>query len=330
MELVSVVIPVYNVEPYLGRCVDSIINQTYKNLEIILVDDGSTDNSGKICDDYQSLDERICVIHKSNGGLSDARNSGLYHATGKYIAFIDSDDFIEQDFISILYQAIIENDADISICDYIKGTKNYFPRQKGIRKVSIFTSEQMLKQWHGEYKHVETMAWNKLYKRRLFIDNNILYPYGYYNEDVQTTHLVVEVANKIVIVNYNLYYYYQRKDSITGMWSNKKISDNINSQKVRLRFFKKNRYMNAYERLFIKYQKFYILAYFHSAKSMREKLAVGYLLNYKKKRDILHGANIQTWEHFLLWSFKNYFKLKYERRFIFGGRVSRKSDEINS
>lgn len=113
MQFISIIVPIYNVEKYLPQCLDSIINQTYKNLEIILIDDGSTDNSGKICDKYKLLDNRIIVIHKSNGGLSDARNTGINIATGDYISFVDADDFIDKNMYTILFQKINTTNADI-------------------------------------------------------------------------------------------------------------------------------------------------------------------------------------------------------------------------
>ena len=119
-KLVSIVVPVYNVDKYLDKCVNSIINQKYKNLEIILVDDGSTDESGKKCDLWAEKDNRIRVIHKENGGLSDARNVGIDNSKGYYISFIDSDDFIENDMIEVLLKEIKENNCDISICGYYK------------------------------------------------------------------------------------------------------------------------------------------------------------------------------------------------------------------
>ena len=115
-DLISIIVPVYNVEQYLDRCVKSLLQQTYKNLEIILVDDGSPDRCGQMCDNYAKLDSRVLVIHKENGGLSDARNAGLSHAHGEYIAFVDSDDYIEADMISELYNACHNQDADIVVC----------------------------------------------------------------------------------------------------------------------------------------------------------------------------------------------------------------------
>ena len=117
-DLISVVIPVYNTEKYLKECIDSVINQSYNNLEIILVDDGSTDNSLEICNKYADMDKRIKVIHKNNGGLSDARNVGIENANGKYITFVDSDDFIENDMYELLYNDVCENNAEIAGCDY--------------------------------------------------------------------------------------------------------------------------------------------------------------------------------------------------------------------
>ena len=115
---ISLIVPIYNVELYLSQCVESILIQTYTNLEVILVDDGSTDNCGKICDDYRNIDSRIIVIHKQNGGLSDARNTGIEIATGNYLCFIDSDDWIEPDMIEFLYNNLVNYDADLYMCDY--------------------------------------------------------------------------------------------------------------------------------------------------------------------------------------------------------------------
>ena len=148
-DLISVIIPVYNIEIYIKRCVNSIINQTYKNLEIILVDDGSTDNSGKICDDYEKKDARIKVIHKENGGLSDARNCGIEKSNGKYITTVDGDDFVTEKYVETLYNLIIENSADISSInrfDFLENDANgkcikveYY---NNCPKVTVFSSKE--------------------------------------------------------------------------------------------------------------------------------------------------------------------------------------------
>lgn len=303
-DLISIIVPIYNVQLYLKRSLDSIINQSYNNLEIILVDDGSTDESSKICDSYQGIDKRIVVFHKENGGLSDARNYGLNYVNGKYVVFIDSDDFIHKDYIRMLYQLLICNNADISICNYVKGNKDVFEnKENGKRKIKIFESEAMLKQWHSKYKHVETMAWNKMYKTELFIKNDIRYPYGFYNEDVQTTHLLVKAANKVVISNQCLYYYYQRADSITGGWSDKKINDNLYSQKVRLKFFQQEGYAEAYERLFIKRQKYYILSYLHADNKIKKELLAVFRKDY---RIAIKFQELLLYEKILFWVFDKY------------------------
>ena len=121
-DLISVIIPVYNVEKYLKRCMDSVLKQTYSNIEIIIVDDGSTDTSGSLCDEYWKKDSRITVFHKENGGLSSARNFGLERVSGNYVCFIDSDDFIHENYISFMYDKIIKNDADICYCKSTKFT----------------------------------------------------------------------------------------------------------------------------------------------------------------------------------------------------------------
>jgi len=120
VDLISVIIPVYNVEPYLKKCLDSVVTQTYKEIEIILVDDGSTDGSGPICDEYAAQDKRIRVIHKRNGGLSDARNVGLDRCSGRYVTFIDSDDYVASDYVERLYRILVEYNADIAVCDYFE------------------------------------------------------------------------------------------------------------------------------------------------------------------------------------------------------------------
>ncbi len=261
-DLISVVVPVYNVKQYLTRCLDSIINQTYSYLEIIIIDDGSTDDSGKICDEYSIKDQRIRVIHKTNGGLSDARNVGIDKANGKYISFVDSDDYLHPEFIEILYKNICEYKADVSICGFIKGTNSKFSGKTKRNECKVFKREEMLGQWHGKYRHIETQAWNKLYLKDLFTGEKIRYPRGMNHEDVQTTHLVIAACNRVVITESRLYYYFQRSDSITNStFTDKRIYDILEAQNRRLYFFKNHNYLQAYERLKIKMQKYFMLLY---------------------------------------------------------------------
>lgn len=211
--VISVVVPIYNVEKYLHRCVDSIINQTYKNLEIILVDDGSLDSCPKICDDYSKKDNRIKVIHKKNGGLSDARNAGMKIAKGEYISFVDSDDWIEHEMMERLYEVMVETNGDIASC--------------GVRMVwDDNTPSKMLTKSNGKFvldsceKAMDSLisaeiiqtVWNKLYKTEIV--KKILFPYGKINEDEFWTWQVVAASNKVVSIDIPLYNYFQRAGSI--------------------------------------------------------------------------------------------------------------------
>ena len=176
-ELISVIVPIYKVEKYLKRCIESIINQTYHNLEIILVDDGSPDKCGEMCEEYSKKDKRIKVIHKENGGLSDARNKGLEIATGKYIGFVDSDDFIDKDMYKVLYNNLKNNNADMSICS-IYQFENEEEIVKGYNKnetVITYNKQEMFNNFYDDLLR-NVVAWNKLYKADIFKD--IKYPKG--------------------------------------------------------------------------------------------------------------------------------------------------------
>lgn len=212
-DLISVIVPVYKVEKYLEKCIESIIKQTYTNLQIILVDDGSPDNCGKICDEYAKKDSRIEVIHKINGGLSDARNVGINRANGRYIGFVDSDDYIKEDMYEKLINLIKEYDADISICnlyDVIDGNECIRNKDNGIHEYSRI---DILKEILLD-KNIQSYAWNKLYKKELF--DEIKYPIGKKYEDIGTTFYLFEKCNKIVVTSEPEYYYLKRADSLVN------------------------------------------------------------------------------------------------------------------
>ena len=212
-ELISIIVPVYNVEKYVEKCINSIINQTYKNLQIILVDDGSKDNSGKICDEFKLKDNRIEVIHKNNGGLSDARNAGLKLAKGDYIGFVDSDDYIEADMYETLYNLIKKNNSDISIVSFYE---MYNGKVIGVRKSNElleFSKIEAIKELLIDTR-IQSYAWNKLFKKSLF--ENIEFPTNKNFEDIATTLLLFEKANKVTLLEEPKYYYLRRDDSIIG------------------------------------------------------------------------------------------------------------------
>ncbi len=234
-ELISIIVPIYNVENYLDECVKSIIAQTYKNLEIILVDDGSTDDSGKKCDEWGRKDNRVKVIHKENGGLSDARNVGIDCAKGKYISFIDSDDYIEKDMIEYLLNLIIEKHTEISVCNYKKvyenkvfDFKNPKPKREKVKKYSSLEAlRQLLKD-----KKIQNYAWNKLYLKELFTEE-CYYPVGRKMEDIGTTYLLFYNAKNIAVSNLIKYNYRQRKGSIVNNQDVKFIIDKFELSKER-------------------------------------------------------------------------------------------------
>jgi glycosyltransferase involved in cell wall biosynthesis len=234
-DLVSIVIPVYNVEPYIERCLKSVISQSYKNIEIILIDDGSTDNSATICDQYSKIDTRIKVIHKKNGGLSSARNVGINISSGTYICFIDSDDYISEDYVDYLYSLINKYDSDISVCD----CEMFFDKLKNIKQkeeIQIFDKIEMLKNvLYGKHSYIS--AWGKLYKKDLFEDIN--YPEGQIYEDVNTTYLLYEKANNVVVSNQKKYYYYIHNNSITTKSFSEKNFDILKSNDIMVNDLKK-------------------------------------------------------------------------------------------
>lgn len=209
-ELISIIVPVYNVERYLEKCIGSLINQSYQNLEIILVDDGSVDRSGGICDAYLAKDPRIQVIHKKNGGLSDARNAGLEKSSGKWFAFIDSDDYITPDTIERLYLAATENNCQIAVCNMIRVYDNgetqpfYCPA----RELTFLEGERRFETLN------QPSVCNKLFKADLF--EGIQFPKGKYYEDTFVYHILAHRAQNIVLTGHDGYFYLSRLDSILG------------------------------------------------------------------------------------------------------------------
>ncbi len=190
--LISIIVPVYKVEKYLKRCVDSILTQTYQNMEIILVDDGSPDNCGAICDRYKKTDNRVVVIHKRNGGLSDARNTAIPLAKGEYISFIDSDDWISSYYVEHLYEAVAKCDADIGISwfeNVFEGKALQSKPEKTLSNYECLTAEECLKKLLYQ-NGVEVCAWGKLYKTALIKD--LRYPVGKLYEDIADKYKTVK------------------------------------------------------------------------------------------------------------------------------------------
>lgn len=243
---ISIVLPVYNVIDYLDECIKSILRQSNINFELIVVDDGSTDGSQILCDKYSESDSRIKVIHQKNVGLSAARNTGLNHAKGKYITFIDSDDFVGEKYIEILYRTIIESHADISMCDYKEVAQDtkigdvIFQAQNQIERVYYTGKEAIAEVYKNPFHGMEFVSWAKMYRMELFKSNEILFPEGKLHEDAFTTYKLFYASNKIAVVNAPLYFYRIRSGSIMTSEFTEKRLDMLQATREEYLFFKEN------------------------------------------------------------------------------------------
>ena len=213
MPEISIIVPVYNVEKYLDRCIKSILSQTFKDFELILIDDGSTDKSGVICDNYKNIDDRIIVIHKENGGAASCRNVGLDIAKGKYIGFVDSDDYISENMYYELHKVLIKNNSDISICKFIEvydNTKVNFINSNLVEE--NYSNIQALEELYQKKSIDFIVPWNKLYKSDLI--KEFRYPLVRKYEDEFIIHRLLYRCSKVTHINKESYYYYQRENSI--------------------------------------------------------------------------------------------------------------------
>jgi glycosyltransferase involved in cell wall biosynthesis len=222
VERISVIVPIYKVEKYLDKCVQSLVDQTYTNLEIILVDDGSPDNCGAMCEAWAKKDSRIKVIHKENGGLSDARNAGLAIATGSLISFVDSDDWVAPDFIQYLYKAIEQTGADLAACgvqEFQEGT-SLPPQTIAMPEPERHTPVEVL-DWENQGSRYRMVAWNKLYRAELLRNDG--FPVGRLHEDEFFTYRIIDRCGCLALVDVPLYHYLQRSGSIMTTFSPRHI-----------------------------------------------------------------------------------------------------------
>lgn len=249
MEKISIIVAVYNVEKYLPRCINSILNQTYTNLEIILVDDGSTDGTGKICDEFKKKDERIVVIHQNNRGVSAARNEGLKHATAKLIGFVDSDDYIESNMYEMMSKALDENDAQIAICGYnhvnFEGRIIDTTCSKRMQDVITFDREELIKTYicDDEDFHIYNSVWSRLVRTEVV--EKIKFPEGKISEDVDYTMKTFLGCSRAVFVNKPLYnYIVNREGSIMNSLENlatRRFDDELPFWKEQTRLLKEEK-----------------------------------------------------------------------------------------
>lgn len=227
---VSIIVPVYNVEKYLEKCLKSLISQSYKNIEIILIDDGSKDNSGRICDEYKRKDSRIKVIHKENAGVSEARNSGIQKATGKYLCFVDADDFVMDNYVEYMHQLIVKDSSDIAICT--KMFSNFNEKQ---------TSEEVIENLDGENAIIRILnyrmpigVYSRIFKKDLIEDNRIRFLKDIYmGEGFNFNVACFQKAKKVIVSNYKVYYYRRNNaTSATTKFSIKKCENSLYAMKV--------------------------------------------------------------------------------------------------
>lgn len=234
MAEVSIIVPVYQVEKYIRQCIESIQAQTFTDFELILVDDGSKDASGEICDKYAKEDDRIKVIHKTNGGLSDARNKGIEVVNSKYLMFIDSDDYIEKDMVKLLYQNILDTESDIAVCNfryvYEENDKKNF--NTDIQSEILSSKEIYLHRKNERNYGIWTVVWNKLYKTELF--ENIKFRTGKFHEDEFLANQIYKKNLKVSTIPEVLYYYRQRENSIMSRENSNKSLDLIEAYQERI------------------------------------------------------------------------------------------------
>lgn len=241
--LISIIVPIYNVKPYLAQCVSSILNQKYSNFELILVDDGSTDGSSEICDKVAEKEPRVRVIHIENGGPSVARNRGMESARGEYIAFVDSDDFISEDYLMVLYENAVRFNSDVSQCGFVR-----FENEDGIHpyKENLPVSRNkeylynQLAEVDGAYESMKLIVvWNKLIRRE--IAEKISFPAGHWHEDEFYVNYLMENVETYIETPAQLYFYRKRPDSIVGEFNrdNRRHLDLIDALKERRALYRR-------------------------------------------------------------------------------------------
>ena len=298
--LISVIVPIYKVEKYLNRCVRSIVDQSYPNLEIILVDDGSPDHCGAMCEDWAEKDSRIKVIHKENGGLSDARNAGLKIASGDCISFIDSDDWIEPDFMEKLLAAMESQNAQIAECAVeLVDEQGRILSLRGPAKEETLEKIEALRRLIWEDGIYQTV-WNKLYRREVV--EGILFEKGKHHEDEFWTYQIFDRMDRLATVECPMYHYLQRSGSIMGAAYSLKRLDGMEAQMNRMK------YLSKYEQLrdltaqqFMLELMWHLQSVLRYLKDQEQKSAIASLLNMKKKTPWLPQSKLTLNTKYRIW-----------------------------
>ena len=301
MVKISVIVPIYNVEKQLSRCLESILKQEENDLEIILVNDGSPDNSGEIAKEYATrYPDKILYFEKENGGLSDARNYGLKYATGDFIAFLDSDDYIEKNAYEEMYNKAIEENADYVECDFIWE----FPNKIRVDKQYPYKNKKEM------LSFVRVVAWNKLIKRQLITDNNLEFPKGLRYEDVEFTYKLIPFINKFAYVDKPFIHYVQREGSIANVQNERTaeiftVLDNV------IEFYKKNNIYEKYrDELEYNYARYLLCSSLKRMCKIKDKTIREKLLTESSKR---LNSNFPNWKENVILKTVNIGKNKYMR-----------------
>lgn len=301
MPKVSVIVPIYNVEKYLEKCINSLLSQTLEDIQIILVNDGSKDNSGNIAKEYEKNNKnRIIYVEKENGGLSDARNYGLKYATGDFIAFLDSDDYIEKNAYEEMYNKAIEENADYVECDFIWE----FPNKIRVDKQYPYKNKKEM------LSFVRVVAWNKLIKRQLIIDNNLEFPKGLRYEDIEFTYKLIPFVNKFAYVDKPFIHYVQREGSIANVQNERTaeiftVLDNV------IEFYKKNNIYEKYrDELEYNYARYLLCSSLKRMCKIKDKTIRKKLLTENWER---LNSNFPNWKENVILKTVNIGKNKYMR-----------------
>lgn len=245
---ISIIVPIYNVQNYLEKCIESLINQTYKDIEIILVNDGSNDDSGKICDFFSSLDNRIKVVHQENRGVSGARNTGLKYSTGDYIGFVDPDDWVDNCMYEKLLETLITNKSDISMCSYKnEGDDTKLNMLKPKLVDQNLSSEELISKLFVNNSFYYTILWNKLYRADLW--NDIKFPEGYVHEDEAVIHIIYDRCNQLSTISNEFYHYRMVSNSITHTNELIRKIDYANALSLRLNYLYSRNRIDSYGEL---------------------------------------------------------------------------------
>ena len=301
MPKVSVIVPIYNVEKYLEKCINSLLSQTLEDIQIILVNDGSKDNSGNIAKEYEKNNkDRVIYVEKENGGLSDARNYGLKYATGDFIAFLDSDDYIEKNAYEEMYNKAIEENADYVECDFLWE----FPNKIRVDKQYPYKNKKEM------LSFVRVVAWNKLIKRQLITDNNLEFPKGLRYEDVEFTYKLIPFVNKFAYVNKPFIHYVQREGSIANVQNERTaeiftVLDNV------IEFYKKNNIYEKYrDELEYNYARYLLCSSLKRMCKIKDKTIREKLLTESWER---LNSNFPNWKENVILKTVNIGKNKYMR-----------------